>query len=134
MKYLFALLIIVSVISCNKQKGPNTDVLTNSLIGSWKWLSTTDSDSVLIEQNTPTHSQQLNITDVVHYSWYENDTLQHLGKYTLKLQQTFLTGTKRYVLKLQNLPETPFIVNQQSDSLILQEDVTNGRTFIFQKL
>lgn len=135
MKYFFALLIVLSVVSCKKDPEPADQGSTNSLIGSWKWLSTSDSDSsVVIEQTSPTHYQQINITDILHYNWYENDTLQHQGTYTLKLQQTFLTGTTRYVLKLQNLPATPFIVDQQSDSLILQEDVANGRTFVFQKL
>lgn len=131
MKFLLTAIGIALLVSCQKE---SENIPPNSLMGPWKWLSTSGGFSGGGENASATHYQLIDFVSSTYYKWYENDSIYKEGTYSLTFGESMLTQEDGYLLELEGFAYSPFFVTQRNDSLILSQDAYDGQIHIFQKL
>lgn len=129
MKHVFSLLLIASIVACNKKT--DNFVPSNSIEGNWDWVSTYTGWGGLTDTSSGTQ-QKLDFSSYKSYSWTKNDTIIHSGNYVLQFKQSAFTNKKEWILNADGITNS-MILTVNKDTMWLMEEATDGATHRFLK-
>ncbi|AFK03098.1 hypothetical protein Emtol_1958 [Emticicia oligotrophica DSM 17448] len=136
MKKLSFLLIFATLFtfSCSKEEVKATNETTNSLVGEWRWISSTGGIAgKTITPSTAGYERRLVLTSDLKFSRYKDNKLEISGTYQITQGKSIYKPEQVDFIKFSD-STSAVIMSQTADELSLADNFYDGFSESYQRI